>query len=132
VDLLAITGFVPAPNPYTPSRATGEDEDEQLVRKAKEPVRTGIFLGLFIAIVAANVLFVGGLAGVILAAIGAGVLAALYRLTTRTPKSLNPAHTAGGEACPHCGSMQTDKRYEPGEVLVWVCFACDERWRARP
>ena len=118
------------PNPYVPGRITAADEDEQLVRKAKEPVRTGIFVGLFVLLVTVNVLFIGGFAGLIIAAIGAGILAALYRLTTRTPKMLNPAHTAGGTACPHCGSMQTDKRIEPGQLLVWVCFACDQTWPA--
>ena len=121
---------MPAPNPYTPSRVTTPGQDEQLVRKAKEPVRTAVFTAMFVFLVVLCTFFIGGLAGILIAGIGSGLLVTLYRITTRTPKMLNPAHTAGTIACPHCGSMQTDQRLEPGQALVWACFACNETWPA--
>ncbi len=114
------------PNPYVPSRASTLCEDQAVVRKAKEPVRTAIFAGVLGAIVVASVVL-GPWVGLIGCACSA-VLAILYRLSTRTPQSLHRSRVAGKHACPSCGSMQTDQRAADADPRRWQCFACDHRW----
>jgi hypothetical protein len=125
------------PNPYVPSRlSSAESEEEVMARKAREPVRNAVFAGLLLVVGVTPALIVGGWAGLIVGFLGATALWWIYRLTTRTPKGINPAITAGKTACPSCGSMQTDQTWlrgpGSGQVLVWTCFACDHRWNAQP
>jgi hypothetical protein len=123
-----------AENPYSPPQRTGISEEEALVRKAREPVRTGVFVALLVLVMVGPALFIGGWAGLVTGIIGATVLWGIYRATTRTPQGLSPAISAGGSACPKCKSMQTDQSWargpDGGEVLVWNCFSCSHRWDA--
>jgi hypothetical protein len=127
---------MPSSSPYKAPVAVETDEDK-LARKAREPVRTAIFGALFVLVLVGAALIgpsfglVGGLA---FAVIAGSALTGLYKLTSRTPKALSSANTAGGTTCPKCGSVQTDQDYtrgpEGGEVLRWTCYACDHQWLA--
>ena len=127
------------PNPYAPTTTPPGDPDEvEMARRMREPERAWMFLGGMVLVIAGAVLsvaFVGFWGGLIVAFIGGSALWGLYRITTRTPRALSPAFTAGGTACPACGSMQTDQSWirSPdgrGEVLAWNCFACSHQWRS--
>jgi hypothetical protein len=110
---------------------------DAIVRKAREPVRTAIFAGLFGVSVIGAAAFAPALGIIGAIALGftlGGGLTIAYKLTTRTPKALSAAYTAGATACRKCGSMQTDQSYTRGpndtEVLQWTCYACNHRWLA--
>jgi len=110
-------------------------EDALALRRAREPLRKIIFAVLFVllfvvsAVVGPSFGLIGGLT---FAVLGGGALSLLYKLTNREPRGLNPIYTAGAQACPACTSVQTDQTYtrgpDGGEVLVWVCYACDHKW----
>ncbi len=123
------------PNPYVPSKVATTHDEVAIVRKAREPVRHAVFAVLLLGVAFLPALFVGGFAGIIVGFIGASVLWWLYRFTTRTPKGISPAITAGNTACPACKSMQTDQAYmraaDGTEVLSWTCFACEHSWPVR-
>ncbi len=110
-------------------------DDVAALTRANEPVRKLVFTVLFVLMVIATAIIgpmFGLLGGLIFGFVAGAVLTAVYTLTTRSPKGINPAYTAGNTACPSCGSMQTDQTYtrgdDDGEVLQWKCYACDHHW----
>lgn len=104
--------------------------DQALVRSAREPVRRAVFTVLLLAVLASGVLLgphFGLIGGIAFALLGGGFLTVLYNVTARTPKGISSAYNAGAQACPSCGSMQTDLVHGDGAAMR-ACFNCDHRW----
>ena len=115
--------------------AVVETEEEQLVRKAREPVRTAIFAVLFVLVLVIAALIgpaFGLIGGIVFALVAGSALTGLYKLTARNPKRISSYYTAGNTACPNCRSMQTDQGFALGpdgrEVPRMTCYACDHQW----
>lgn len=89
-----------------------------------------MFTVLLLILMASGVLlapFLGLIGGIAFALLGGGFLTVLYNVTARTPKGISSAYNAGAQACPSCGSMQTDLVHGDGAAMR-ACFNCDHRW----
>lgn len=124
----------PAKRAYEPPAATETDE-EQFVRRAREPVRTAVFAVLFVLVLIVAMLIgpaFGLIGGVVFALVAGSALTGLYKLTARNHKRISSFYTAGNTVCPQCGSMQTDQGFALGpdgkEVPRMTCYACDHQW----
>lgn len=111
--------------------------DEAVLRSAREPVRKVVFGVLFVAMLGITTVvgpMFGLIGGIAFALVSGAALTGAYKLTSRSPKALSSAYTAGATSCPKCSSMQTDQAYTRGsddtEVLQWTCYACDHTWLA--
>ena len=105
---------------------------DKLVPHGRQPVRRAVFTALLLGVMGAGVLlapFIGLIGGIAFAFCSGGALTLLYKLTYRTPRGISSAYNAGAEACPACGSMQTDLVHGDGAAEK-TCFSCDHRWAA--
>jgi predicted RNA-binding Zn-ribbon protein involved in translation (DUF1610 family) len=112
-------------NPYQAPKHDRVDEVPGVNRQ-----HTAVFGVLFVVLVFGAPLLIGGLVGLIVAPMVGAALWGLYRLTLPPgPKRSSIAETAGGTACPACGSLQTDRRqFATPEQPPWQCFACGHDW----
>lgn len=100
------------------------------LRAGRNPIHTAIFGVLALGLVGVLPLAIGGFAGLLIAPVAGTALFGLYTVTLpRGPRQPAIDETAGSQACPACGSMQTDhRRFRSEGEPRFQCFACKHEW----
>ncbi|MEM6294745.1 MAG: hypothetical protein AAGA54_25955 [Myxococcota bacterium] len=105
-------------------------DDGDLLRSARQPRRRAIFTVLLLLVMAGGVALapiLGLIGGIALGLASGGLLVIIFNLTSRAPKAISSAYTAGATACPACGSVQTDLVVGDG-APIHKCFSCNHSW----